>query len=492
MGETDVRELSETRERARFVERDGLVACTLVAVAVVVRIGALVAHKHLSLDDGAYGVTTLDMRHGMVPYRDLFASQGPLHYPLLYAGDLLGLRYRNGARVAPFLSGIVAALALWRLALRLGTSRAGAFGAALLMATTGSILWVTGPVSADGPAVAFAVCAVLAAAVYRDAPARGRAVLVGLLFGAALATKPLVFPAVVPIAWWLRPRRRPVDTVLAAVSAVCFWFVTAVPWGLGRVWSQSIRFHLDKQSQSPPLTQLGKLLTTLFQRDLVLLALFALTCLALVVCRPRIVRERVNDARLMGAWAALTALLLVFEKLLLVSHVATIVAPLALLVALRPAPRPWLVAAICVTVPIQAYQCSDIIWPRAYPAAERTVVAQLRGLPRGARVIGDITGIGWQAGRTSPPLLNDNSAARISTGRETLGDVLAGAGRDDTCAVVIWSFRYDGMTGLRDGLARLGYTKTFDAALDHQLWVKTACDPSGPQPAAAGPARSRG
>jgi hypothetical protein len=487
-----VHELNDTRRRPRFVERDLLVTCALVAVAVAVRVGALLAHKHLSLDDGAYGVTTLDMRHGTVPYRDLFASQGPLHYPLLYVGDLLGLRFRNGPRVTPFLSGIVAAIALWRLALRLGVSRAAAFGAGLLMATTGSILWVTGPVSADGPAVAFTVCAVLAAAAYRATPSRARAVLVGVLFGAALATKPLVFPAVVPIAWWLRSRRKPVDAVLAAGAAVCFWFATAIPWGLSRVWDQSIRFHLDKQSQSPPLTQLGKLLTTLFQRDLVLLVLVALTCVALVVCRPRIVRERANDARVMGVWAVLTALVLVFEKLLLVSHVATIVAPLALLVALRPAPRSWLIAALFVTVPIQAYQLSDIVVPRSYPAAERAVVAQLRALPKGARVIGDITGIGWQAGRTSPPLLNDNSNARIETGSEKASDVLAGAKRDDTCAVVIWSFRYDGMAGLREGLTRLGYTKTFDAAPDRQLWIKTACDPNGQPTATAAPGRSPG
>ena len=61
------------------------------------------------------------MRHGLMPYRDLFSSQGPLHYPLLYVGDLLSGRPLNGPRVVPVLSGIVCSIAVWAMARRLGS-----------------------------------------------------------------------------------------------------------------------------------------------------------------------------------------------------------------------------------------------------------------------------------------------------------------------------------------------------------------------------------
>src|SRR5262249_32881377 len=152
--------------------------------------------------------------------------------------------------------------------------------AGLLVATTGSMLWVTGPVSADGPAIAFTACAIWIAVAFRDRPTLVLAVCTGVLFGAALATKPLIGPAAVPIAWWLWRRHRVTDELAAAIAAAAVWFATAVPWGLGRVWSQSIAFHTEKAAQSPPWTQFGKLVTTLASRDLVLVVAVALGLVA--------------------------------------------------------------------------------------------------------------------------------------------------------------------------------------------------------------------
>src|SRR5438477_103899 len=72
-------------------------------------------------DDGVYGVSVVDMRHGLAPYGGVFSAQGPLHFPLLYAGDLLGLRTINGPRVTPVLCGVVASIAVWAIARRLTT-----------------------------------------------------------------------------------------------------------------------------------------------------------------------------------------------------------------------------------------------------------------------------------------------------------------------------------------------------------------------------------
>jgi Dolichyl-phosphate-mannose-protein mannosyltransferase len=446
----------------------------LAAVAIAARIGAIAVHRHLSLDDGAYGVSIADMRHGLAPYRDVFSSQGPLHYPLLYAGDLLGLRAQNAPRVVPVLSGVVTPITTWAIARRLGSTRGVALVSGLLVATTGSLLWVTGPVSADGPAIALAMLAVWAALRCRDAPGIGRAVLTGALFGAALAVKPLVFPAVVPVVWWLGHRRRPGPVAVAAVAAIAVWFVSALPWGLGRVWDQSVAFHLDKRAEGTPVSRFGKLASTLAGRDLVLLVAVALGLVALLALRSRVPRRA--ESVVVLVWLTVLVLVLVLQKLLLVNHMAVLAPVLALVFALHPPPLRWLAISLVVLVPVQAYQLSDIVWPEPYRGMQADVVRQLRALPPGALAASDIPGLVWQAGRVTPRRLNDNSNARISTGRETTALVLSGAGNAYTCAMVIWSFRWgENLPGLRNGLARLGYTSHVYAR-NHELWRKSSCN----------------
>jgi hypothetical protein len=474
----------------------GRVLLVVAVVAVVMRLGALFAPRHLSLDDGAYGVSTIDMRHGFAPYKDLFASQGPLHFPLLFVGDALGLHALNAPRVAPFLAGIAVAVGVWAVARRLGSAPTPALIAALLAATTGSILWTTGPVSADGLAAAFTIWAVWAALVFRDSPRLGWAVATGALAGCAVATKPLMFPALFAIAWWLWARRRVSDGLSAAGAALAVWFASAVPWGLGRVWDQSIAFHMDKHRQSGPLTQLGKLTTTLFSRDLVLLGLLALVVVA-VWRRCAGMPARRSDQIVLLVWTGVLIVVLIGQTLLLVSHIAALILPLTLLFAIAPPPLRWVAVALVILVPIQAYQLSDIVWPRGYRGADGEVVRALHQLPPGARAMSDIGGLVWQAGRTTPPQLNDNSFARISTGRETTATVLNAAADPRTCAAVIWSFRWaDNLPGLRDGLRANGYSLAREWAPDKQLWLKDRCDPAHPfdgradrAPATAAPVR---
>src|SRR5437870_4102805 len=163
----------------------------LALLTVLLRLPAFFASRHLVFDDGTYGVSVIDMRHGLAPYTGVFSAQGPLHFPLLYVGDLLGLRTIDGPRVTPMLAGILATVATWAIARRIAGPRAG-FVAGLLVATSGSMIMTTGQVTGDGPAAALAVGAVWAALVYRDDPRRHRAVVAGLVMGAALAVKPLI------------------------------------------------------------------------------------------------------------------------------------------------------------------------------------------------------------------------------------------------------------------------------------------------------------
>ncbi len=143
----------------------------LALVAVAVRLPAVLSSRHLSFDDGVYGATAVALRHGARPYRDVFSSQGPLHHPMLYVADLLGLRTSVAPRVLSLAAGVAITLCVYLAARSIADRRAGLVAAGLAT-TSGSILAVTTGISGDGPAIAFAVAAVAGRARRRaNAPA---------------------------------------------------------------------------------------------------------------------------------------------------------------------------------------------------------------------------------------------------------------------------------------------------------------------------------
>ena len=123
-----------------------------------------------------YGVSVVDMRHGLAPYTGVFSAQGPLHFPLLYVGDLIGLRTLDGPRVTPMLAGVASG------SCGAGRSRAASRGtkpdviAGVLVATSGTMIWTTGQVTGDGPAAGLALVRGVGRARVprRSAPARAR------------------------------------------------------------------------------------------------------------------------------------------------------------------------------------------------------------------------------------------------------------------------------------------------------------------------------
>src|SRR4051794_11006301 len=54
------------------------------------------------------------------------------------------------------------------------------------------------------------------------------------------------------------------------------------------------------------------------------------------------------------------------------------------------------------TGPRTARALAPVIMPRPYPRAESEVIAALRALAPGARVVSDIPGLVWQADRITP------------------------------------------------------------------------------------------
>ena len=143
--------LTLRHDRARAIDLIGL-----GLLALLVRTPALLSSKALTFDDGVFSLSALAMRDGGIPFADVFSSQGPLFLPLVWLGDLLGLRSINSPRILGLLAGVGAVALTYLVALRL-RDRTAALLAGALVATSGALAWVTGPLAADGPAIAFAV-----------------------------------------------------------------------------------------------------------------------------------------------------------------------------------------------------------------------------------------------------------------------------------------------------------------------------------------------
>ena len=85
----------------------------LAAIAVVLRLPSFFATRHLTFDDGVFGASVVAMRHGGMPFSDVFSSQGPLSLPLLWLGLVLS-RVPVFAAPKPALLGAMAGyLSLW-------------------------------------------------------------------------------------------------------------------------------------------------------------------------------------------------------------------------------------------------------------------------------------------------------------------------------------------------------------------------------------------
>jgi hypothetical protein len=460
--------------------------------AVAVRIPALLASRHLGFDDGVYGASALALRDGALPFRDVFSSQGPLFLPLVFLADVLGLRRLNAPRLLALGAAAGVVVAVYASARLLGARRPPALWAAALAAGSGALLWVTGPLTSDGPAVALAAGAVALTLWWRAAPSPSRAALAGATLGAALSVKSLLVPAVFPVAMILAPlwrtRRRDIATVVVAALAV--GLAAALPFGLARVWDQSVAYHLDVAGPRTPLANLRKTASTVGDRDLVLVAAVALA----VVVSPRGERRRIAPV---AVWLATTIGVLGLEHPMWRNHVAHLVPAAALLVALRPPPARWLAVAVAVTLPYHLVHVWRIVSPRPYAVRTAAAVARLRALPDRAWAISDEPGLVWRAGRRTPADLVDTSILRIQTGRITTASLARAAATERVCAVLVWSHRFANLPALPARLAGAGYRVGARYGGRRVLYVKRACavrgrgDRAGRGRAGARPARSR-
>src|SRR6478736_3138303 len=224
-------------------------ALVLAIATVVIRLPAFFAEKSLVFDDGVFASSARAMRNGELPFRDIFSSQGPVFLPLLWVADLVGFRTMDAPRILSVAAGVLVTIAVYACARRL-TTRAHALLAAGLVTVSGSILWVTVPVNADGPSLALSVLAVAFALRYRSHPRVRTAVYVGLAAGGAVSIKALSVPAVVIaglVVLLSNPELRTGmrDAAVSAGIAAGVYVVTALPFGIADVWDQSYSYHQD-------------------------------------------------------------------------------------------------------------------------------------------------------------------------------------------------------------------------------------------------------
>ena len=455
-------------------------AIAIALGAVALRIPAYLATRHLSFDDGVYGASAVAMRAGGQPFRDVFSSQGPLHLPLVWLFDLLGFRTSDSPRLLAVASAAALVLATWSAARALRLSTGAAALAAGLVATSGSVLWVTGPLTSDGPALALASWAVTAGLWYRRSPSLRRAVAAGVLLGAALSVKSLLLGAGVAVAWALLPKRRHLAAAVIAAGLVSL--AVALPWGLGNVWDQAFAYHLEAAGSRTPLPNLRKVVATLGDRDLPLL-LAGLAALAVAVESRRKRPSTPGGMRLVAAWLGVTVVVLAAEHPLWRNHVSHLVPATALLVAagfdrIRPLPRRAAVAAgvaAAAVVPYHVVHLSELLWPAPPGAALAAARSDLRALSPGAQVISDDPGVVWRAGRRTPHDLVDTSILRIESGRLTGPSLARAAAQAPVCAVLVWSHRFGDLPHFAKLLEEKGYRPIARYGGPKVLFVREAC-----------------
>jgi 4-amino-4-deoxy-L-arabinose transferase-like glycosyltransferase len=413
------------------------------------------------------------MRNGELPFRDIFSSQGPVFLPLVWIADLVGFRTMDAPRLLSVAAGVLLTVAVYSCARHL-TSRGNAILAAALVTTSGSVLWVTVPVNADGPALALSVLAVAFALRYRDHPRLRTAVWMGLAAGGAVSIKALSVPALViaglvvllsngPTKAGLRTGVR--DAAVAAGIAVGVYVVTALPFGIADVWDQSYSYHQDARRAATHEGAFRKLLDTLWDRDklvVVALALAAIAWTVRFVVRRREGRPGDRAMTVVVAflvlWVVMVIGLLVWEPAMWRAHVAHLVPPLALLAALKPPSWKVLLVAGVLTVPFAIASNTSILWPRGYTGQQAALVHHLETFPSDARFISDEPGLVWRSGHDTPGDFADTSYQRLDDGSITQASLVRAASAKDVCGVIVTSpVHFGRLGGLPDALAAHDY-----------------------------------
>ena len=494
-------------------------------LALLARIPAFLAPAELSYDDGVYQAAIRSMREGNLPFRQVFSAQGPLFYPVVWLGDLLGFQSEHGPRVAPVLAGIViTACAAW-LASKRSTTAFWIVG--ILVATSGSLLRTTSALTSDGIALAWAMMALCFAVaqchtsalrrnehVKRSLPL-GQLVTLGVLTGFALGTKNLLVLPIFAIVALIVHREFGLRTVVAfGTIGLTFVLAWMAIWDFKKAYQQSIQYHLEKTAHQTFQVRWHKLVTTLWERDLPILIACAIALILFLVTQSQLqVRPRrwqlgtgltsrgALTVPVVLLWAFLTVGVVLGESAMFANHVSFMVVPLALAccptermrstiavpvarVIHSSSARSCLGAALILVVTGVALETRsrDFMDPPEPSRAMRAVADEIQSLPPDAFGISDEPGVLALAGLRVPAFFADGSRMRLESdvpGIQLNSDlIVAEAQKDSVCIVLAWQAKIWGsLDDLGPRLATVGYSAT-DLGHSHVLYRKASpfCD----------------
>jgi hypothetical protein len=479
--------------RSALTSRAGVVAgwlglFALLAIAIPTRLLNLEAFAG-KFDEGIRGTQLMLMAAGYRPFRDIFASQGPLSLDAFYPTYALFGQTLGAARLASALLSIVGVVVAAWIARCAGGLVAGAVTGLLL---TLSPIFIKNSRLAlvEVPALVPALGAVGAALAYGRSGDRRWLVGAGVLMGLALAIKPIVAPALVPIglAILIRGRGWPGSGLVFSIALVTVLGAIVIVVGPGEVYDQMIRFRLaSRQVEGWSLRENWAAISgEIADEQLVLPAAAIAAGLFLLFSRPRV------GVPLVGWAVGSLGLLLVYTPLQF-KHAVVLLPPLALLIGVGAgevwqrweqrdtgARLPWLLLAAALA--LAAWYLVSL--PRILEIDRRLVAGMPETRPEsfddeirllsaisgpGDFVIVDEPSVAFASRRLVPPSLVDTSMVRIRSRSLDADDVIAAAERYEVRALFLFS----------DGLRTL---KPFSEWVDREyVAVKINDRPNGKQ-----------
>jgi len=452
----------------------------VAAVAAWVRLPLLFATLPAAYDNGVYAMSVAAMRSGARPFRDVFSSQGPTFLPILRGFDILGFERPWAPRLAMVAAGVAIAVGTVTVVRRVRSTEAS-IALGLAAATSSAVVIASGPLESDGIALAFGIAAV--ATALSDRQGRAVPIAVGVLAALSIATKSLLIAPAAAVAFWLVWRRRSSgDAGISTIAGVITGLIVTVPFGFAEVWDQFVTFHIAIPQEIAPLQNIGRLASDLVRRDGVALGLGVVAVAWWIIQRRRGAEGgRIPADLTSAAWIWLLGSLgvLILTSDLSsgnVRYIAFVVIPAIILAGASRLPDRVVVAVVVVLLPIQLLANMSSLEGRAPNVDERRVVAAMESLRPGASVVGDDQSLMFLAGVSTPAWLTDTSYARIRAGYLLPDDVAVAVADGDTCAVLIWSGRFDELDpDLAAKATRHGYTDRTDFGDGRVLLARPGC-----------------
>jgi len=423
-------------------------------------------------DEGIRGTQLMLMVAGYRPFREIFASQGPLSLDVFYPTYALFGQTLGAARLAPALFSIVGIVVAAWTARCAGGLVAGAV-TGLLLTLSPIFLKNSRLALVEVPALVPALGVVGSALAYARSGDRRWLVVAGALMALALAIKPIVAPALVPIglaillrggAPW-RDHRWLSSGLLFGLALVTVLGAIVIVVGPGGIYDQMIRFRLaSRQVEGWSLKEnWAPIAGEIADEQPVLPAAAVVIGLLLLVSRPRV------GVPLVGWLAASLGLLLVYTPLQF-KHAVVLVPPMALAIGVgvgeiwqrweQRSTRAWLSwAMLAVVAGFGLWYAVSL--PRILDLDRRLVAGLPESRPESfddeIRLLSTVTGpsdfvivdepaVAFSSRRLVPPSLVDTSMVRIRSRSLDADDVIAAAERYDVRALFLFS---DGLRTLK-------------------------------------------